>query len=79
MSRSSATTIQIDIALNARLDRLKSHPLETYNEVVARLVDMASDDEPLDGETPERIDVAIADLRNGHYVSAEEIDRELGL
>jgi predicted transcriptional regulator len=79
MSRSSVTTIQIDTALKARLDRLKSHPLETYNEVVARLVDMVSDDEPLDGETPKRIETAIADLRNGHCVSAEEIDRELGL
>lgn len=79
MPQSSVTSIKINTGLKARLDLLKIHPRETYNEVVSRLVDMASDDEPLDSNTLERIEAAIVDLRNGCYVTAEEIDKELGL
>lgn len=79
MSSASVTSIKINTGLKARLDCLKIHPRETYNDVVSRLVDMASDDEPLSNGTLERIEVAIADLRAGRYVTAEEIDKELGL
>lgn len=79
MPTSSVTTIKINTDLKSRLDRLKIHPRETYNDVVSRLADMASDEEPLSNNTLERIEVAIADLKAGRYVTAEEIDRELGL
>lgn len=79
MPSSSVTSIKIKTGLKSRLDRLKIHPRETYNDVVSRLVDMASDDEPLSTNTLDRIEVAIADLRAGRYVTTEEIDKELGL
>lgn len=79
MPSSSVTSIKINTGLKAQLDHLKIHPRETYNDVVSRLVDMASDDEPLSSNTLDRIEVAIADLRAGRYVTAEEIDTELGL
>jgi len=79
MPTSSVTTIKIKTDLKSRLDRLKIHPRETYNDVVSRLADMAGDEEPLSNNTLERIGVAIADLKAGRYVTAEEIDKELGL
>jgi len=79
MPTSSVTTIKINSGLKARLDLLKVHPRETYNDVVSRLADMASDDETLSSSTLERIEKAVADLKAGRYVTAEEIDRELGL
>ena len=75
----SVTTIKINTDLKSRLDRLKIHPRETYNDVVSRLADMAGDEEPLSNNTLERIGVAIADLKARRYVTAEEIDKELGL
>jgi predicted transcriptional regulator len=79
MPSSSVTSIKINTGLKARLDNLKIHPRETYNDVVSRLADMASDEEPLSNSTLKRIEVAIADLRAGRYITAEEIDKELGL
>ena len=33
------TTIQIDIEIKKRLDQLKVHPREPYNDVIKRLLD----------------------------------------
>jgi len=79
MPAATVTTIKINTDLKSRLDRLKTHPRETYNDVVTRLADMASDEEPLSISTLERIETAIADLKAGRFVTAEEIDKELGL
>ena len=79
MPAATITTIKINTDLKSRLDRLKNHPRETYNDVVTRLADMAGDEEPLSISTLERIETAIADLKAGRSVTAEEIDKELGL
>lgn len=79
MPTSPVTTIKINSDLKTRLDLLKIHPRETYNDVVSRLADLASDEETLSNSTLERIEKAVADLKAGRYVTAEEIDRELGL
>jgi len=76
---SSITTIKIERDLRDRLNTLKTHPRQSYNEVIRRLVDMATDDEPLSDETLERIEVALKNLRAGRYVTEEEIDAELEL
>lgn len=75
----SVTTIKIERDLRDRLNTLKTHPRQSYNEVIRHLVDMATDDEPLSNETLERIEVALKDLREGLYVTEEEIDAELEL
>lgn len=63
----------------ARLDELKRHPRETYNDVVDRLASMATDDEPLNEETLKRIEDAIEDLKQGRFYTEEEIEAELEL
>lgn len=74
-----STTIKIDTQLKRRLDTLKRHPRETYNDVIRRLTETAIDTEPLSEETLGRIEEAVADFRAGRYVTEEEMDRTLGL
>lgn len=62
-----------------RLDELKRHPRETYNDVVDRLASMATDDEPLSEETLKRIEEALEDLKQGRYHTEKEIEAELEL
>ncbi|KUG19447.1 hypothetical protein ASZ90_010834 [hydrocarbon metagenome] len=49
----------------ARLDALKVHPRETYDEALNRLLDLAYDPEPLSEETLQKIEEAVADIRAG--------------
>jgi predicted transcriptional regulator len=46
----TSITVRIDSNLRDRLNALKTHPRESYNEVIGRLVDMAVDEEPLTDE-----------------------------
>lgn len=73
------TTIQLRPETKARLDEVKVHPRETYDEAVNRLLDMAYDPEPLSEETLQQIEEGIADIRAGRYRSLEEIVQEQGL
>ncbi|MCL5681229.1 MAG: hypothetical protein M1515_04190, partial [Candidatus Thermoplasmatota archaeon] len=38
------TTVQIDNELKERLNRLKIHPRESYNDLISRLIDSYSPD-----------------------------------
>lgn len=73
------TTIQLRPETKSRLDDVKIHPQETYDETVNRLLDIAYNPEPLSEETLQRIEEGIADIRAGRYRSFEEIAREQGL
>lgn len=75
----AATTIKIDPQLKDSLDKLKLFPRETYNDVVARLVDMAYDEEPLSDETLKRIEESLKDFKRGRYHTQEEVEAELEL
>ncbi|MDG6245012.1 MAG: hypothetical protein QCH31_11620 [Methanolobus sp.] len=75
----NATTIKVDPQLKNSLDKLKLHPRESYNDVIARLVDTAYDEKPLSDETVDRIQEALEDLKKGRYYTQEEIEAELGL
>ena len=74
-----ATTIKVDPKLKGRLDDLKLHPRESYNDVIARLLNIAYDNEPLSDATLEKIAEALQDLKNGKYYTQEAIEAELGL
>jgi predicted transcriptional regulator len=74
-----ATTIQLQPKTKNRLDDLKVHPRETYDDVLNRLLDIAYDPEPLSEETLKQIEEGIADIRAGRYRSLEDVARELDL
>ena len=73
------TTIQLRPETKSRLDALKMHPRESYDETLNRLLDMAYDPEPLSEETLQQIEEGIADIRAGRYRSLDDIAQELGL
>jgi hypothetical protein len=63
----------------SRLETLKRHPTEPYNDVIARLIDMAVDDEPLSEEAIRGIEEALEDIRSGRLYSEDEIRKEFGV
>lgn len=73
------TTIQVQPETKHRLDGMKLHPRETYDETLNRLLDMAYDPEPLSEETLKKIEEGIADIRAGRCRPFEEVVRERGL
>ena len=75
----SATTVWITPENKSRLEGLKRHPKESYNDVIARLIDMAVDDEPLSEEAIRGIEEALEDIRSGRLYSEDEIQKEFGV
>lgn len=86
------TTIQLDQSLKKKLDVLKIHKRETYNELLERILENCSpqkfDKESLietievlsDPETMRNIAEALLDVNNkSKWVSFEQIKKENGL
>jgi predicted transcriptional regulator len=83
------TTIQIDEKLKENLDKLKIHHRESYNELLMRLVQVASpnksDRESLietieilsDPETMRGIAKGIEDFEKGKFKSLRQVKKEL--
>ncbi|MDK2889559.1 MAG: hypothetical protein PWR21_190 [Methanoculleus sp.] len=74
-----ATTIQLQPETKSRLDTLKAHPRESYDETLNRILDAFFDPEPLSEETLQEIEESIADMRAGRGRPFEEYARERGL
>ncbi len=62
-----------------RLDKLKIHSRESYNDVIERLLSMTVDDEPLTAEELEGIHESLVEFKAGHSVTHEQIKKDLGL
>jgi predicted transcriptional regulator len=83
------TTIQIDENLKAKLDNLKVHHRETYNELIYRLINNCSpinaDRESLietievlsDPEIMAGIARGLRDFKEGKFKSFEQIKKEM--
>jgi len=83
------TTVQIDNELKERLNRLKIHPRESYNDLISRLIDSYSPDvasresliETLyilsDPEMMKGIARGLEDIKAGRTKSLDQISREL--
>lgn len=69
--------VEIKPKVKDRLDHLKLHPDESYNDVIDRLADSALDEEPLDLETQAKIAEAMKDLKEGRYFTSQEIRKML--
>jgi len=73
----TSITVRIDSNLRDRLNALKIHPRESYNEVIGRLVDMAIDEEPLSDEAIRDLERSLEDLRAGRVYTLDEVMAEL--
>jgi predicted transcriptional regulator len=69
--------VEIKPRVKDRLDHLKLHPDESYNDVIDRLANSALDEEPLDLETQAKIAEAMKDLKEGRYFTSQEIRKML--
>ncbi len=72
------TTVQLRPETKEKLDDLKLHPRETYDEIIDRLADAAYDDEPLSSEEIEDIGASEKDIKAGCVRSLRDIMKDLG-
>lgn len=78
-SPSGASSILVQRSVKERLDSLKLHPRETYNEIIARLIDCAEESEPLSASTIDAIEKGLRDLKEGKVSPRDEVMRRLGV
>jgi hypothetical protein len=72
------TTVQIRLKTKEKLDNLKIHPRETYDELIDRLADAAYDDEELSDEEITGIKESEEDIKAGRVRSLRAIMKDLG-
>jgi len=75
----SVTTLRINDKVKKRLDNLRIHPRETYNDIIDRLITLAIDEEPLSEETLLAIEEGLDDIRKGRTRSLTDVANELGI
>lgn len=75
------TSIQIEKEIKKRLDEFKNHPRETYNEVIARMIHVMSQQnkEELSQQTIKNLKKSLNDIEKGKVYSLEQVEKELGL
>jgi predicted transcriptional regulator len=72
------TSVQLRPETKGKLDDLKLHPRETYDELIDRLADAAYDDEPLSLQEIEDIRASENDIKAGRVRSLRDIMKDLG-
>jgi hypothetical protein len=75
----AASTIYVRKDLKERLNGLKRHPKESYNDVIEHLVSMALDDEPLSEEAIKGLEESLEDIRKGNLIPEEVIRKKYGV
>ncbi|HSA98141.1 MAG TPA: antitoxin VapB family protein [Candidatus Nitrosotenuis sp.] len=74
------TSIQLENKTKARLEKMKSFPKESYDDVVNRLLNMAKDDEGvLSKHTIKNIEKSLAEIKAGKVISHKDVKQKLGL
>ena len=72
------TTVQLRAETKQKLDDLKLHPRETYDELIDRLADAAYDDESLSDEELGAVRESENDIKAGRVRSLRDIMKDLG-
>ena len=72
------TTVQLRAETKKKLDDLKLHPRETYDELIDRLADAAYDDESLSDEEIADVRESENDIKAGRVRSLRDIMKDLG-
>lgn len=74
------TSIQLENKTKARLEKMKTFPKESYNDVVNRLLNVAEDDEGvLSSQTIKNIEKSLAEIKAGKVISHKDVKQKLGL
>jgi predicted transcriptional regulator len=72
----ATTTIQLTSALKEELTAMKIHRRETYQEVLERILE---DLRELDAKTRKELASAEAEIREGRFVTHDQLKAKLGL
>jgi len=72
-------TVKLTPGTKARLQSLKIHPRETYEDVIRRLTDLAIDREPVDEDLAEQLRQSDADVAAGRLVDFDTVCTDLRL
>ncbi len=72
------TTIQVEEKLRNKLEGMKIHSRETYNDVINRLIATGKED-LLSKQTLRNIEHALEDVKKGRVYSTREVRKRLGL
>jgi predicted CopG family antitoxin len=75
----AASTIYIREDLKDKLQNLKRHPKESFNDVIERLLAHSVDSEPLSEDAIRGLEEALDDIRHRRLHSEEEIMAEFGV
>jgi predicted CopG family antitoxin len=75
----AASTIYIREDLKDKLQNLKRHPKESYNDVIERLLSHSVDSEPLSEDAIKGLEEALDDIRHRRLYSEEKIMAEFGV
>ena len=75
----AASTIYIREDLKEKLQELKRHPKESYNDVIERLLTLSADDEPLNREAIKGLEEALDDIKHHRLSTEEEVIAEFGV
>jgi predicted CopG family antitoxin len=75
----AASTISIRADLKDQLAALKRHPKESYNDVIARLVTLAVDEERSSEETLAGLEESLEDVRKGNLIPEKVIMKKYGM
>ena len=67
------TTIQIEEKLKNKLEEMKTHRRETYNEVIKRLIASDRQEENLSEQSLKNIESALEDIKKGKVYSTSEV------
>lgn len=72
-----STTVKIKEKTRTKLENLKLHSKETYNDVIERL--MITQDDELDPQTIKNIRKSLDDIEKGKIYTLAQVEKELGL
>lgn len=71
------TTIQIDKKVKDRLESMKAHPKESYNEIIDRLISISYDEQELSEQTVKNIEEALEDIKRGRLYTTKQVKERL--
>ncbi|AKB84019.1 hypothetical protein MSBR3_3441 [Methanosarcina barkeri 3] len=69
------TTIQVKQSTKEALEKMKIYKRETYNEVLERLLEEVQE---LNEETKKEIELARKAVKEGRYITHEDLKKEIG-
>lgn len=70
----ATTTVRISTQTKKKLEKMKIFERESYEDVIERLINIASD-EPLSEEEIKQIEASLRDIKEGRVLSLEEAER----